>query len=123
AAYGVHDAARYLTDNISLGAQFCYLGVGQKAWEALPARVQEVMLGLREPAVAQYEAIYAREDAATLEVFKQKGIEVVSFSAADRARLVAKAIKVWQAWVQEQGPRGREVFEFAQAKIRELTRK
>ena len=48
------------------------------------------------------------------------------FSVADRARLVAKAVKVWQAWVEErekQGLKGREVFEFTQTKIREFTRR
>jgi hypothetical protein len=50
----------------------------------------------------------------------------VSFNATDRARLVARSIKVWQAWVAErekQGLRGREVFEFTQAKIREFSGK
>ena len=50
----------------------------------------------------------------------------MSFHPTDRARLVARSIKVWQSWVQErekQGLKGREVFEFTQAKIREFARK
>ena len=83
------------------------------------------MLSLREPAVAQYEGIYAREDAVSIEAFKKQGLEFVPFNQGDRARLVAKAIKVWQGWVDErekQGLKGRQVFEFAQAKIREQAR-
>jgi TRAP-type C4-dicarboxylate transport system substrate-binding protein len=124
-AFRVHEASKYVTEKISLGTQLCYLGVSQKAWDALPAHVQTVMLSLRQPAVARYEESYAREDATTIATFRQKGIEFVSFNPADRARLVAKAIKYWQAWVEErekQGLKGREVFEFTQAKIREFTR-
>ena len=126
AAYNVQDSAKYVTDKISLGSPFCFLAASQKAWDALPAGVQKTMLAQREPAIAQFEDIYAREDAATTAAFKQKGLEFVSFSAADRARLVAKAIKYWQAWIEErekQGLKGREVFEFVQAKIRESNRK
>jgi TRAP-type C4-dicarboxylate transport system substrate-binding protein len=99
--------------------------VSHKAWNALPARMQETLLGLRAPAVAQYEALYAREDAVHIAAFKERGLEFVQFGAADRARLLAKTVKIWQAWVEErekQGLRGREVFEFAQAKIREYSR-
>lgn len=125
-SYNVHDTAKYMTDKISLGAQFCYLGVSQKSWDALPAKIQEVMLGLRQPALALYEEIYAREDVATVAAMKQKGVEITIFSTTDRTRLIAKAIKIWQAWVEErdkQGLKGREIFEFAQAKIREFTRR
>jgi TRAP-type C4-dicarboxylate transport system substrate-binding protein len=122
ASYKVHEASKYVTDKISLGAQLCYFGVSQKAWDALPAKTQELMLGLRQPAMARYEEIYARENEPNIAEFRKKGLEFVSFSAADRARLVAKAIKHWQNWIEareKQGLRGREVFEFAQNKIRE----
>jgi TRAP-type C4-dicarboxylate transport system substrate-binding protein len=126
AAHRAHEVSKYITDNISLGTQLCYFGVSRKAWDALPAAIQQVMLSLRPLAVAKYAEIYAREDAATIALFKQRGLEFVSFNATDRARLVARSIKVWQAWVAErekQGLRGREVFEFTQAKIREFSGK
>ena len=126
ATFKVHDGAKYVTEKISLGTQLCYFAVGHKAWEALPAGTQKVMLGLRQPTVASYEGIYARDDAANIESFRRQGLEFVQFSAADRARLVAKAIKYWQAWIDErekQGLKAREVFEFAQEQIREFTRK
>jgi TRAP-type C4-dicarboxylate transport system substrate-binding protein len=122
AAYKVDDASKYMTDNVSLGVTFCYFGVGVKAWDALPPKVQQVMLSLRAPAVARSDEIFTAEAAGHIAAFKQKGLEVSSFAATDRARLVAKAIKIWQAWVEErekQGLGGREVFEFTQAKIRE----
>jgi TRAP-type C4-dicarboxylate transport system substrate-binding protein len=126
ASFKIDDASKFVTEKISLGAPLCYLGASQKAWDALPASTQKVMLSLRQPAVAQYEEIYAREDAPNIAAFKEKGLQFVDFSPVDRARLLAKAIKVWQAWVEErdkQGLKGKEVFEFAQAKIREFSRK
>src|SRR5215467_5852047 len=114
-----------MTEQISLGSPLCALAVNQKAWDALPPKVQEVMSSLRQPAVAMYEEIFAREDAANLAAFKNANVEISNFSASDRARLVAKSIKHWQAWVEErekQGLKGREVFEFVQAKIREFSR-
>ena len=124
--FRIHEVARYVTDKISLGTPFCYFGVSNKAWEALPARVQALMLELRAPAVARYEEIYAREDAQFIATFKERGLEFVPFSVPDRARLLAKTVKVWQAWVEErekQGLKGREVLEFTQAKIREFSRR
>jgi TRAP-type C4-dicarboxylate transport system substrate-binding protein len=126
AAQRAHEVSKYVTDNISLGTQLCYFGVSRKAWDALPAAIQQVMQGLRPLAVAKYAEIYAREDASTIELFKKQGLEFVSFNATDRARLVARSIKVWQAWVEDrekQGLRGREVFEFTQAKIRQYSGK
>jgi TRAP-type C4-dicarboxylate transport system substrate-binding protein len=126
ASFRIHDAAKFVTEKISLGAPLCYLGASAKAWDALPASTQKVMLSLRQPAVAQYEEIYAAEDAPNIAAFKEKGLQFVDFSPVDRARLLAKAIKVWQIWVDErekQGLKGREVFEFAQSKIREFSRK
>jgi len=125
ASFKIDDASKYVTEKISLGAPLCYLGASQKAWDALPAGVQKLMLSLRQPAVAQYEEIYAREDAPNIAAFKAKGLQFADFSPVDRARLLARAIKVWQAWVEErekQGLKGKEVFEFTQAKIREFSR-
>ncbi|HUL95368.1 MAG TPA: TRAP transporter substrate-binding protein DctP [Usitatibacter sp.] len=126
ATYKVDDASKYVTDTISLGSPLCYMAASQKSWEALPAGVKKVMLELREPALARYEQAYAADDAATIAAFKSKGLEFVAFNPSDRTRLVAKAIKIWNAWIEareKEGLPGNEVFEFAQAKIRESARK
>ena len=122
----VDDVSKYVTDNISLGSPLCYIAVSQKSWEALPPNVKKVMSELREPAVARYEKAYASDDAAQIAKFKEKGLQFVSFNPADRTRLVAKSIKVWNAWIEareQEGLPGRELFIFTQAKIREYGRK
>lgn len=118
----VEQTAKYLTSNISLGTQLCFIGVSVKAWDALPAKTQKIMLELREPALAQMEKLHAQETEAQYAIFKKAGIEFVQLGSTDRARLVARAVKVWNAWVEERdkrGLKGREVFEFTQKKIRE----
>jgi hypothetical protein len=88
--------------------------------------VKKVMGELREPAVDRYEQAYAAEDAAHLARFRSRGLQFVRFDPADRTRLVAKSIKVWNAWIEEreqEGLPGREVFIFAQRKMREGGRK
>ena len=122
----VDDVSKYVTDSISLGAPLCYIGVSQKSWDALPANVKKVMLELRQPAVARYEQTYAADDAAQIANFKAKGLVFVPFNPADRTRLVAKSIKIWNDWIEErekEGLPGREVFIFTQDKIREYGRK
>jgi TRAP-type C4-dicarboxylate transport system substrate-binding protein len=123
--FKVDDASKYVTDKISLGAPLCYVGVSRKSWDALPAATRKAMSEVREHLLTHYEDAYSAEDAANVAAFKSKGLEFVAFKPVDRARLVARAIKVWQAWVderQQKGLAGREVFEFTQQKIRESSR-
>jgi TRAP-type C4-dicarboxylate transport system substrate-binding protein len=126
AGLNVEQTAKYLTDNISLGTQLCFIGVSVKAWDALPAKTQKIVLDLRQPALAQMEKLHAQETEVQYAIFKKAGIEFVQLGSTDRARLVARAVKVWNAWVEErekQGLKGRDVFEFTQKKIREASAK
>jgi TRAP-type C4-dicarboxylate transport system substrate-binding protein len=125
AAYKVHEVSKYVTENISLGAALCFLGVNAKSWDALPSDLRRTMLDLREPMMARYVDAYGTADAATIAEFRARGLEFVKFNPVDRARLVARSIKAWDTWVDErekQGLNGREVFEYAQQKIREYNK-
>ena len=124
-SFKIDDASKYVTDKISLGAPLCYVGANRKSWDALPASTRKAMTEARERLLDRYEDMYSAEDAANVAAFKSKGLEFVAFKPVDRARLTARAIKVWQAWVDERerkGLAGREVFEFTQQKIRESSR-
>ena len=125
ATFKIDDASKYVTDRISLGAPLCFVGASRKSWDALPPSTRKAMTEAREQILGHYEDAYSSEDAANVAAFKSKGLEFVAFRPVDRARLVARAIKVWQAWVEErerQGLPGREVFEFTQQKIRANSR-
>jgi TRAP-type C4-dicarboxylate transport system substrate-binding protein len=123
ATYNVDDVSRYVTERISLGSPLCYVAASEKSWDALPAAVKQAMTELRAPAMDRYDDTYAADDAKTIDRFKSKGLQFVDFSAADRTRLVAKSIKIWNAWIEDRekdGLPGRELFIFTQRKIREI---
>lgn len=120
-SYRVHEIAKYFIDRISLGSQPCFYGVNLAAWEKLTPAQQKIMLDLREPVVQQFYEVYAADDAKNYDLFKQKGVELVNFPPAERARLTANAEKHWQAWVEEKEKRGlpgRSVLEFVQGRLR-----
>src|SRR4029077_4654244 len=91
-AYKIHDNSSHMTIGISLGGGPCFFAVSQKAFDALPAKERETMLALREPALVQYGVLYAAEESNHFSAFRQKNIEITTFSTVDRARLLAKAV-------------------------------
>lgn len=89
-------------------------------------QVKKLMLDLREPALAEFAKAYRAADQKNCAEFKAKGIEIIDFPAAERAKLVASADKYWKAWaedMQKRGLKGREILEFAQAKLKEYAKK
>ncbi len=122
-SYRIHEIAKFFIDGISLGSQPCFYGVNQAAWDRLSPEHQRVMLDLREGVIQQFHDVYAADDAKNYDLFKQKGIETITFPAAERAKLVANAERFWKAWtedMQKKGLRGREVLEFTRAKLKEF---
>jgi hypothetical protein len=84
------------------------------------------MLELREGAIQQYVQVYGAADEKNYGEFRQRGIEIINFPTAERAKLAANAQKYWQAWVedkQKKGLKGKEVFEFVQAKMKEYEKR
>ena len=125
-SYRLHEISKYYIDRISLGSQPCFFGVSQSAWNKLSPQHQKIMLDLMEGALAEFAKAYRTADEKNYAEFKAKGVEVIDFPAAERAKLVANAEKFWKAWVedmQKKGLRGREVFEFTQAKLKEFGKK
>jgi len=74
----------------------------------VPDNAQKAMLEVRRGMLPRFEELYTRENSSTVAAMKQQGVEFTTFSSTER---------------EKQGLKGREVFEFTQAKIREFTRK
>jgi len=125
-SYRIHEISKYFIDKISLGTQPCFYGVSQSAWNKLSPQHQKLMLDLREGTLAEFVRAYSTADEKNYDEFKARGIEIINFPAAERAKLLANAEKFWKAWVedmQKKGLKGKEVFEFTQAKLKELGKK
>lgn len=121
-SYRIHEIAKYFIDKIDLGSQPCFYGVNLAAWEKLSPAVQKIMLELRPAVVRHFHEEYAADDRKNYDVFRQRGVEIVDFPAAERAKLVANAQRHWQAWVEDKEKRGlpgKDVLEFVQAKLKE----
>ena len=66
---------------------------------------------------------YVAADKKWIPIFKKK-LEVVEFPASERAKLVAKAQEIYDAWVakrEKEGLPGREILEYYIKKRKELT--
>lgn len=121
-SYRLHEISRYFIDKISLGSQPCFWGASEAAWAKLSPAQQKILLDLREPAVQAGVEAYAKADEKNYADFKAKGVEVINFPPAERAKLTANAGKHWQEWVQDKekkGLPGKAVLEFVQARIKE----
>jgi len=125
ASYRLQEISKYFIDKISLGTQPCFWGVSETAWSKLSPAQQKLMLDLREPATQAGAQAYAAADAKNYADWKARGIEIIDFPAAERAKLTANAGKHWQEWVQDKekkGLPGKALLEFVQAKIKEHTK-
>src|SRR3990172_5510166 len=122
-SYRIHEISKYFIDKISLGTQPCFYAVSQSAWNKLSPQQQKLMLDLREGTLAAFVKAYRTADEKNYAEFKTRGLEIINFAPAERAKLLANADKFWKAWVedmQKKGLKGKEVFEFTQAKLKEL---
>ena len=122
-SYRIHEISKYFIDKISLGTQPCFYGASQSAWNKLSPQHQKLMLDLREGTLAEFVKAYRTADEKNYADFKARGLEIINFAPEERAKLLANADKFWKAWVedmQKKGLRGKEVFEFTQAKMKEL---
>jgi len=124
--YKLYEVSKYATDKLAIGSPFCPWVVNIDAWNKLPPDFQKLALDLREGMIKEFVKQYAADDAKNYDIFRKAGMEIVDFPAAERAKMVPMAEKVWKAWVEDKekkGLPGKEVFEFAQAKIKALEKK
>ncbi len=126
-SYRLHEISKYFIDKISLGTQPCFFGVSQTAWNKLSPQQQKIMLDLREPGLQEAAKAYKAADDKNYALMKERGMEIIQFPAAERAKLVAGAKKYWDAWDDEMQKRGvkgaKDLWSFAEAKLKELTKK
>lgn len=126
-SYRLHEISKYFIDKISLGTQPCFFGVNQAAWNKLAPQQQRIMLDLREPGLQEAAKAYKTADEKNYALMKERGMEIINFPPEERAKLVANARKYWEAWdddMQKRGIKGaKELWTFAEAKLKELTKK
>ncbi len=120
-SYRIYEVSKYFTDKISLGTQPCFYGLSLTAWDKLPPATKKTLLELREGLTQRYVDAYAAADEKNYAEFRQRGIEIINFPAAERAKLLAGAAKHWKAWVADtdkRGLKGTEVFDYVRTRLK-----
>jgi TRAP-type C4-dicarboxylate transport system substrate-binding protein len=125
ASYRLHEISKYFIDKISLGSQPCFWGASEAAWGKLTPAQQKLMLDLREPAVQAGLEAYRAADEKNYTEWKSRGVEIINFPPAERAKLAANASKHWTDWAadkEKRGLPGKALLEFVQTKIKEYAK-
>jgi TRAP-type C4-dicarboxylate transport system substrate-binding protein len=118
-AYKMYEVAKYVTDGMAMSGFMCFQGVSLGAWNKLPDNLKAKLAQAQELANAALFKAYKDADEKWIPIFKQK-LEVTPFPPAERAKLVAKSVGIWEKWVKEQeaaGRPGRQMLDFVKAEV------
>ena len=118
-AYKIHEVSKYSTEGMAMGGFMCFQGVSVSAWNKLPDNLKAKLPEAQELSKQALLKAYAEADQKWIPVFKEK-LEVVQFPAAERAKLIAGANAIWDAWVKEQedaGRPGRELLNYVKTEV------
>jgi TRAP-type mannitol/chloroaromatic compound transport system substrate-binding protein len=104
---------------MAMNGLLCFEGVSLTAWSKLPEGLKVKLPEAQSLARAALLQAYKADDEKWIPIFKQK-LEVVQFPAHERAKLVAGANDIWEAWAKEQeaaGRPGQEILNFVKAEV------
>jgi len=125
-AYKLYELSKYATLGIDLKLTDMYCYVNQDAWNKLPDEWKKLANYSTNRAGERYSTYLKEADLKWIPIFTKAGIEVHEFPAAERAKLMEKALPTWNTWVKDieaQGLPGQEVLDFAIAKRNEIIAK
>jgi TRAP-type C4-dicarboxylate transport system substrate-binding protein len=99
----VDEISRYLTLDMDMGALPSFYFINKKSWEKLPDNLKKVVRSVIDDQPAFVGALVEKLKKETLEMVKEKKIEVSSFPKEDRDALVARAAAVWEESARRTG--------------------
>ena len=118
-AYKLHEVSKYATEGMAMNGLLCFEGVSLTAWSKLSEGLKAKLPEAQDLARGALLRAYKADDEKWIPIFKQK-LEVVQFPAEERAKLVAGANDIWEAWAKEQeaaGRPGREILNFVKTEV------
>lgn len=121
-AYKLYEVSKFVTEGMAMNGLLCFEGVSLTAWDKLPNDLKAKLPQAQKLAKDVLLKAYKADDDKWIPIFKQK-LEVVQFPAEERAKLVAGANEIWEAWVKDQeaaGRPGREMLNFVKAEVAKL---
>jgi TRAP-type C4-dicarboxylate transport system substrate-binding protein len=121
-AYKLYEVSKFVTEGMAMNGLLCFEGVSLAAWDKLPDDLKVKLPQAQKLAKDVLLKAYKADDDKWIPIFKQK-LEVVQFPAEERAKLVAGANEIWEAWVKDQeaaGRPGREMLNFVKSEVAKL---
>lgn len=122
-AYKTYEVSKYVSLPISLGTMNCYYLANKDAWEALPEEFKNYHREWYNKSAEIWAAEFKKADDKWIPIFKEK-LEFIDFPKSERDKLVAKAEKYYEKWVQDrekEGLPGREVLNYYLEKRKAIT--
>ncbi|WP_417210172.1 TRAP transporter substrate-binding protein DctP [Antarctobacter sp.] len=121
ASYRLYEPSDWVTENLAPGTVNCPWVVSMTAWDTLPQEYRDIALEAREVAYAAYAEAYGVAGDKALQTFRDDGLEIVSFSDAEREKFRNLAgVPLWQEWIAEaeaKGLPGQELFDRMMAAV------
>lgn len=118
-AFRLHELSNWYTQGLALGTAAGFVAVSTETLESMPAQYRKLLFDLRDQVTAEQVAAYEFEQERGEKAFREKGIEFVTFSKADRDKFVEIGGKpIWEAWVKDmenKGLPGRKLLDFVLA--------
>lgn len=121
-----YEVSKYVTTGISMGSAFQFFFGSIDAWNALPDEWKKFHNDFRAKEQMAFAKSRTTATASFVPTLKDKGMEIIQFPPAERAKLVAYAEEAWEKWVTDmegKGLPGKELLDFLIAKSKEITGK
>ena len=117
--YKIDEISKYMILDMNMGAMGTMYFINKDAWNELPDHLKKVVESLIDDYAAFLWDWYHLPElvAEADKVIKERGIEVIHFPKAERAKLEAKADGVWEAWAKRTGN-----YEYAKKAISDYIR-
>lgn len=106
-SYKTYEIAKWFTSNLAPGTQACPVIINKAAWAKLPDSYKALFDEIRPQIKTNLTKAYGEADAKFIPLFKQKGLEFITYSDKDLDAFRAAAGKpVWDKWVKDMAARG-----------------
>lgn len=106
-SYKTYEIGKWFTANLAPGTQACPTLINKNAWAKLPEAYKKLFDEVKPEFKANLIKAYAAADSKYVPLFKQKGLEFITYSDAELAefRKIGGA-PVWEQWVKDMSAKG-----------------
>jgi len=106
-SYKTYEIGKWFTANLAPGTQACPVLINKDAWAKLPDAYKALFVEVLPQIKANLVKAYGEADAKFVPLFKQKGLEFITYSDKDLEEFRRVGGKpVWDKWVKDMSAKG-----------------